>query len=110
MNQRQKQVETICEEPRHEYQQENHAGINLGLFTPSPTDYDTEEAILANRLIKKKKKPKRNRFFKEYAPRYGYKYLCTEDDDYKYYQTLGLKCIMDGFCPNYALALKDLNV
>ena len=50
------------------------------------------------------------RFFKEYAPRYGYKYLCTEDDDYKYYQTLGLKCIMDGFCPNYALALKDLNV
>ena len=42
--------------------------------------------------------------------RYGYKYLCTEDDDYKYYQTLGLKCIMDGFCPNYALALKDLNV
>ena len=78
MNQRQKQVETICEEPRHEYQQENHAGINLGLFTPSPTDYDTEEAILANRLIKKKKKPKRNRFFKEYAPRYGYKYLCTD--------------------------------
>jgi hypothetical protein len=50
------------------------------------------------------------RFFKEYMPRYGYKYLCTEDDDYKYYQTLGLKCIMDGFCPNYALALKDLNV
>ena len=46
------------------------------------------------------------RFFKEYMPRYGYKYLCTEDDDYKYYQTLGLKCIMDGFCPNYALALK----
>ena len=50
------------------------------------------------------------RFFKEYMPRYGYKYLCTEDDDYKYYQTLGLKCIMDGFYPNYALALKDLNV
>ena len=50
------------------------------------------------------------RFFKEYAPCYGYKYLCTEDDDYKYYQTLGLKCIMDGFYPNYALALKDLNV
>jgi hypothetical protein len=50
------------------------------LFTPSPTDYDTEEAILANRLIKKKKKPKRNRFFKEYAPRYGYKYLCTKDE------------------------------
>ena len=50
------------------------------------------------------------RFFKEYMPRYGYKYICTEDDDYKYYQTLGLKCIMDGFCPNYAIALKDLNV
>ena len=50
------------------------------------------------------------RFFKEYMPRYGYKYLCTEDDDHKYYQILGLKCIMDGFCPNYALALKDLNV
>lgn len=29
------------------------------------------------------------RFFKEYVPRYGYKYLCTEDDDYKYYHTLG---------------------
>ncbi len=37
------------------------------------------------------------RFFKEYLPRYGYKYLCTEDDDYKYYQTPSLKCIMDGF-------------
>ena len=110
MNQRQKQVETICEEPRHEYQQENHAGINLGLFTPSPTDYDTEEAILANRLIKKKKKPKRNRFFKEYAPRYGYKYLCTEDDDYKYYQTLGLKLIHRGLFRqyNYGLPLKEL--
>ncbi len=24
------------------------------------------------------------RFFKEYMPRYGYKHLCTEDDDYKY--------------------------
>ena len=23
------------------------------------------------------------RFFKEYMPRYGYKHLCTEDDDYK---------------------------
>ena len=56
MNQRHVQVETICEEPRHEYQQENHAGISLGLFTPSPTDYDTEEAIQANRLKKKKKK------------------------------------------------------
>jgi len=42
-------------------------------------------------------------------------YLCEkfgyrESYDYKYYQTLGLKCIMDGFYPNYALALKDLNV
>ena len=65
MNQRHVQVETICEEPRHEYQQENHAGISLGLFTPSPTDYDTEEAIQANRLKKKKKKkkPKRKRGF-----------------------------------------------
>lgn len=59
MNQRQVQAETIREEPRHEYQQENHSGISLGLFTPSPTDYDTEEAIQANRLKKKKKKPKR---------------------------------------------------
>ena len=25
------------------------------------------------------------RIFKEYMPRYGYKHLCTEDDDYKYY-------------------------
>ena len=33
------------------------------------------------------------RFFKEYMPRYGYKHLCTEADDYKYYQTLGLKLI-----------------
>ena len=45
MNQRQAQTETIREEPRHEYQQENHFSISLGLFTPSPTDYDTEEAI-----------------------------------------------------------------
>ena len=59
MNQRQVQAETIREEPRHEYQQENHSGISLGLFTPSPTDCDTEEAIQANRLKKKKKKPKR---------------------------------------------------
>lgn len=57
MNQRQSQAETIREEPRHEYQQENHSGISLGLFTPSPTDYDTEEAIQANRL----KRRKRNR-------------------------------------------------
>lgn len=63
MNQRHVQVETIREEPRHEYQQENHSGISLGLFTPSPTDYDTEEAIQANRLKKKKKKPKRKRGF-----------------------------------------------
>ena len=63
MNQRQSQVETIREEPRHEYQQENHSSISVGLFTPSPTDYDTEEAIQANRLKKKKKKPKRKRGF-----------------------------------------------
>ena len=63
MNQRQSQVETIREEPRHEYQQENHSSISLGLFTPSPTDYDKEEAIQANRLKKKKKKPKRKRGF-----------------------------------------------
>ena len=63
MNRRQAQAETIREEPRHEYQQENHSGISLGLFTSSPTDYDTEEAIQANRLKKKKKKPKRKRGF-----------------------------------------------
>ena len=63
MNQRQAQAETIREEPRHEYQQENHSGISLGLFTPSLTDYDTEEAIQANWLKKKKKKPKRKRGF-----------------------------------------------
>ena len=39
MNQRQTQAETIREEPRHEYQQENHSSISVGLFTPSPTDY-----------------------------------------------------------------------
>ena len=52
------------------------------------------------------------RFFKEYAPRYGYKYLCTEDDDYKYYQTLGLKLIHRGFFRqyNYGLPLKELEV
>lgn len=33
------------------------------------------------------------RFFLEYAPRYVYKYICTEDDDYRYYQTLGMKFI-----------------
>lgn len=45
------------------------------------------------------------RFFKEYAPRYGYKYLCTEDDDYKYYQTLGLKLIHRGFFRQYNYGL-----
>lgn len=63
INQRHVLAETIREEPRHEYQQENHSGISLGLFTPSPTDYNTEEAIQANRLKKKKKKPKRKRGF-----------------------------------------------
>ena len=53
MNQRQAQVETIREEPRHEYLQENHSGISLEL-TPSPTDYDTEEAIQANRFKEEK--------------------------------------------------------
>ena len=47
-------------------------------------------------------------------PRYGYKYLCTEDDDYKYYQTLNLRCIkrggfMDYHC-NYGAPLKDVDV
>lgn len=52
------------------------------------------------------------RFFKEYMPRYGYKYLCTEGDNYKYYQTLGLKLIYRGFFDqnNYGLPMKDLNV
>lgn len=52
------------------------------------------------------------RFFKEYTPRYGYKYLCTEDDDYKYYQTLGLKLIHKGIFGqhNYGLPIKDLNI
>lgn len=49
-------------------------------------------------------------FFKEYMPRYGYKYLCTEGDDYGYYQTLGLKCIQNDCSPNYGLALEDLEV
>ena len=63
MNQRQAQAETIREELRHEYQQENHSSISVGLFAPSPMDYDTEEAIQANWLKKKKKKPKRKRGF-----------------------------------------------
>ena len=52
------------------------------------------------------------RFFKEYTPRYGYRYLCTEGDDYKYYQTLGLKLIHQDLFgqENYGLAMKDLNV
>ena len=51
------------------------------------------------------------RFFKEYMPRYSYKYLCTESDEYGYYQTLGLKLVRkDFFGHNYALALKNLNV
>ena len=52
------------------------------------------------------------RFFKEYMPRYGYKYLCSEGDDYKYYQTLGLKLIHNDLFgqENYGLAMKDLNV
>ena len=53
------------------------------------------------------------RFFKEYMPRYGYKHLCTEDDDYKYYQTLNLPCIkrcfMGRHC-NYGAPLKDVEV
>ena len=50
--------------------------------------------------------------FWEYMPRYGYKYLCTEGDDYKYYQTLGLKLIHKDLFgqENYGLAMKDLNV
>jgi hypothetical protein len=45
-------------------------------------------------------------------PRYGYKYFCTEGDDYKYYQTLGLKLIHQDLFgqENYGLAMKDLNV
>lgn len=53
------------------------------------------------------------RFFKEYMPRYGYKHLCTEDDDYKYYQTLNLPCIKRGFMGyhcNYGAPLKDIDV
>lgn len=52
------------------------------------------------------------RFFKEYMPRYGYRYLCTEGDDYKYYQTLDLKLIHRDLFEqeNYGLAMKDLNV
>ena len=52
------------------------------------------------------------RFFKEHMPRYGYKYLCTEGDNYKYYQTLGLKLIYQGIFDqnNYGLPIKDLNV
>ena len=50
--------------------------------------------------------------FKEHAPRYGYKYLYTEDDDYKYYKTLGVKLIHRGFFGqyNYGLPLKELEV
>ena len=50
--------------------------------------------------------------FKEYTPRYGYKYLYTEDDDYKYYQTLGLKLFHRGFFRqyNYGLPLNELEV
>ena len=53
------------------------------------------------------------RFFKEYMPRYGYKHLSTEDDDYKYYQTLNLPCIKRGFMGyncNYGAPLKDVDV
>lgn len=52
------------------------------------------------------------RFFKEYTPRYGYKFLCTEGDGYKYYQTLVLKLIHKDLFgqDNYGLAMKDLIV
>ena len=49
----------------------------------------------------------------EYMPRYGYKHLCTEDDDYKYYLTLNLPCIKHGFMGrhcNYGAPLKDVDV
>ena len=53
------------------------------------------------------------RFFKEYMSSYRYKHLCTEDDDYKYYQTLNLPCIKRGFMGyhcNYGAPLKDVDV
>ena len=52
------------------------------------------------------------RFFKDYMPRYGYKYLCTEGDGYGYYQTLGLRLIYKGLFEqdNYGLPMKDLNI
>ena len=50
--------------------------------------------------------------FKEHTSRYGYKYLYTEEDDNKYYQTIGLKLIHRGFFRqyNYGLPLKELEV
>ena len=52
------------------------------------------------------------RFFKDYMPRYGYKYLCTEGDGYGYYQTLGLRLIYKVLFEqdNYGLPMKDLNI
>ena len=64
--------------------------------------------------FKKNQEENRNdvaQLFKEYMSRYGYKYLCTERDEYGYYKTLNLRLIKkDFFGHNYALALKDLNV
>ncbi len=44
--------------------------------------------------------------------KFGYKHLCTESDDYKYYQMLGLILIHKGLFGqyNYGLPMKDLNV
>ena len=45
--------------------------------------------------------------------RYEYKHLCTEDDDYKYYQTLNLPCIKRGFIGhhcNYGVPLREIDV
>jgi len=56
---------------------------------------------------------KNNYEVREYMPHYGYKHLCTEDDDYKYYQTLNLPCIKRGFMGyhcNYGAPLKDVDV
>ncbi len=40
------------------------------------------------------------RFIKKYTPRYGYKYLCTVDDDYKYFQPLDLNLSTTDFSSN----------
>ena len=98
----------VCRKRRHSVIVPHGSGTDYGNFP------DWSIIIVRSNFKKNQEESLKDlaRFFKEYMPRYGYKYLCTEADDYKYYQTLGLKLIYQGIFDqnNYGLPMKDLNV